>query len=877
MKTVYSDWRNLPNEQEAFSDFLSSYSPYRDTMGVDRVRREEYSHLDVKGQVCLDYTGVGLFSNSHKNLGSSRPGIGLSYTSVNLATHAMYTEDGTTESFFRKRILRYMNLEEKDYYIVFTANSFSAFKLLGESYPFHEAQNLLLSYDHKCENVDGISECASAKAANVLSANLSWPGLRIDAEDLRMKLQGKRKFCSQKAGNAKGLFAYPILSSLTGIKNSRRWIREAQQNGWHVLLDVTSVAGKAFDSLRLSVFLPDFIIGSFYRVFGKDPTGFGCLLIRRSVLRTLGDSSRARAIGMVKIVTKQVTYSSPSDSPVSTDLPNGSHVSCLKDDSCVSRHDPNSLHGISSQAEKEGKVLPTDNFKLHRSERDANTPSKSVYHVGYDHTGNIDVVIERNRKLFASSSWHHVDTDMRFKGMSDTDNDHAVDNYGMDIRWLASASWHYLDAASSSSGPILTFHQTPLPSNNVVLGKVCDRFSGVGRRRGEHDGSKFYDEPSTRKQHDDFCGSLSTTRLSSFSKRISHHIDVGGSGSGYGEDPEVGLLGFHSVEPSRPQNNGKPVTPRSDMQVTRRPNVKGLFYGQCIAVQTPGMAVTNLAERAKGLSNRDDTTVAESSLRRSTGFNPAEEATSIDNWSALYDDHHGSASPESLSPVSPPGSPSRYRSDVVQEKERGCAVNEDLHQSEITGVDKETEVICEGLDHADILGSNMILVRHRCLIDWLTSYLHKLRHPQPERPELVRIYGLMTPVNCAANIAFNLLDSAGKMVDPKRVQMLADRRNISVRTGIIQGSLLIESLQSEDECQDEIWKACVELAAPKWYLKEDLMHTVQLPVVYATLGLLSNFSDVYRLWVFASQFLNPEFVKQELWHYQALNQETIEI
>lgn len=100
MKTVYSDWRNLPNEQEAFSDFLSSYSPYRDTMGVDRVRREEYSHLDVKGQVCLDYTGVGLFSNSHKNLGSSRPGIGLSYTSVNLATHAMYTEDGTTESFF---------------------------------------------------------------------------------------------------------------------------------------------------------------------------------------------------------------------------------------------------------------------------------------------------------------------------------------------------------------------------------------------------------------------------------------------------------------------------------------------------------------------------------------------------------------------------------------------------------------------------------------------------------------------------------------------------------------------------------------------------------------------------------------------------------
>ncbi|KAL2477319.1 Pyridoxal phosphate (PLP)-dependent transferase superfamily protein [Forsythia ovata] len=38
------------------------------------------------------------------------------------------------------------------------------------------------------------------------------------------------------------------------------------------------------DSFGLSLFQPDFIITSFYRVFGYDLTGFGCLLIKKSVM-----------------------------------------------------------------------------------------------------------------------------------------------------------------------------------------------------------------------------------------------------------------------------------------------------------------------------------------------------------------------------------------------------------------------------------------------------------------------------------------------------------------------------------------------------------------------------------------------------------------
>ena len=53
-------------EEKAFSEFLSSYSAYKETMVIDSLRKEEYSHLEDKNQVCLDYTGVGLFSNSQK-------------------------------------------------------------------------------------------------------------------------------------------------------------------------------------------------------------------------------------------------------------------------------------------------------------------------------------------------------------------------------------------------------------------------------------------------------------------------------------------------------------------------------------------------------------------------------------------------------------------------------------------------------------------------------------------------------------------------------------------------------------------------------------------------------------------------------------------
>ncbi|KAL0430318.1 UNVERIFIED_CONTAM: hypothetical protein Sradi_0657800 [Sesamum radiatum] len=66
------------------------------------------------------------------------------------------------------------------------------------------------------------------------------------------------------------------------------------------------------DSLGLSLFRPDFIITSFYRVFGYDPTGFGCLLIKKSVMASLQNQSGHAGNGIVKITPVFPLYLSDS-------------------------------------------------------------------------------------------------------------------------------------------------------------------------------------------------------------------------------------------------------------------------------------------------------------------------------------------------------------------------------------------------------------------------------------------------------------------------------------------------------------------------------------------------------------------------------------
>jgi len=114
----------------------------------------------------------------------------------------------------------------------------------------------------------------------VAYAGLTRPALRVDMPALQAQLAAP----AGAAGTAPRLLAFPAQSNFSGVKHPLLLIEEAQARGWQVLLDAAAfVPTNPLDLQQLS---PDFVVMSFYKMFGY-PTGVGCLLVRNETLATL--------------------------------------------------------------------------------------------------------------------------------------------------------------------------------------------------------------------------------------------------------------------------------------------------------------------------------------------------------------------------------------------------------------------------------------------------------------------------------------------------------------------------------------------------------------------------------------------------------------
>ncbi|KAJ1402525.1 Pyridoxal phosphate-dependent transferase, major domain [Sesbania bispinosa] len=315
--TKFTNHESLPSLQESFSEFTKVYPQYSESEQVDRLRAKEYYHLSFSNQSCLDYIGIGLFSyyqrqhhdTSKTQLASSStpqtpqsppqysdiPFFSISYKTGNLKTLLLHGgQESEFESAVRRRIMKFLNISENDYFMVFTANRTSAFKLVADSYPFQSSKKLLTVYDYESEAVEAMVSCSEKRGARAMSAEFSWPRLRIQSTKLRKMLVSKRKKKKKR-----GLFVFPLHSRVTGARYPYLWMSTAQENGWHVLIDACALGPKDMDSFGLSLFHPDFLICSFYKVFGENPSGFGCLFVKKSVISILESSSCAGIVNLV--------------------------------------------------------------------------------------------------------------------------------------------------------------------------------------------------------------------------------------------------------------------------------------------------------------------------------------------------------------------------------------------------------------------------------------------------------------------------------------------------------------------------------------------------------------------------------------------------
>ncbi len=157
-----------------------------------------------------------------------------------------------------------------------------------------------------------------------------------------------------------------------------------------------------------------------------------------------------------------------------------------------------------------------------------------------------------------------------------------------------------------------------------------------------------------------------------------------------------------------------------------------------------------------------------------------------------------------------------------------------------------------GLRFIDDIGIEVIHTRVMCLTGWLLDTLTKMRHTNGV--PLVQIYGPAEDTMRGATIALNFFDPAGTVVDERRIDRLASRRGISLRTGCfcnpgagemalhISPETIVSTFQQEER--------------PPY---DTFLRAMGLPsggAVRVSLGIASTFADCYRFVEFARTLLD---------------------
>jgi selenocysteine lyase/cysteine desulfurase len=288
----------LKQMESAEAAFKQNYPAFESTVRLDKLRATEYTRLDAQKQVYLDYTGGGLYATCqlHEHMQILNSHVFGNPHSSNPTSHAITELDEQARAF----VLRFFNASPDEYVVVFTPNASGALRLVGEAYPFSPDGHFLYSFDNH-NSVNGIRAFASAKGSPITAIPLVSPELRLDGTILNSLLV-------QAKGSGPSLFAYPAQSNFTGAQHSLHWIKEAQMQGWDVLLDAASFVPT--NRLDLSIWHPDFVPISFYKMFGY-PTGVGCLLIRKTAMAKLQRPWFAG--GTIKVVSVQGNWHSMAE------------------------------------------------------------------------------------------------------------------------------------------------------------------------------------------------------------------------------------------------------------------------------------------------------------------------------------------------------------------------------------------------------------------------------------------------------------------------------------------------------------------------------------------------------------------------------------
>ena len=159
-----------------------------------------------------------------------------------------------------------------------------------------------------------------------------------------------------------------------------------------------------------------------------------------------------------------------------------------------------------------------------------------------------------------------------------------------------------------------------------------------------------------------------------------------------------------------------------------------------------------------------------------------------------------------------------------------------------------------GLEHVSAVGIDAIHDRVMALTDWLLGAMGALHHSSGA--PMVRVFGPLDTECRGATVAFYLLDPEGAPYDVDRMEELAGRRGISLRTGCFCNPG--DGEVAHHITPDDMAECFVGKAAPVTFTEcRDIIRdtTGKMPnTMRVSLGIASNFADVYAFMGFAESF-----------------------
>ncbi len=160
-----------------------------------------------------------------------------------------------------------------------------------------------------------------------------------------------------------------------------------------------------------------------------------------------------------------------------------------------------------------------------------------------------------------------------------------------------------------------------------------------------------------------------------------------------------------------------------------------------------------------------------------------------------------------------------------------------------------------GLRQIDRLGIDRIHERVACLTAWLLDALTGLRHANGA--PVVQVFGPTTTEARGGTITLLMRDPDGRPIDDRRVEELANRVGISLRTGCFCNPGAGEVAHGLTAVEMRQWFGR-DQAVSFLELRSEMLTSMDLLVsaVRVSVGLATNFTDVFRLMCFVQGFVD---------------------